>query len=247
MPCSVCARVAELGSLLRLDQLPANYLLVGGQVEKQLKWLLAAAWQMSDPETRAYVMDKNFPRQLDLLALESCEPRFWMETKCTFRQDENQSQKVAYGALRQVSEILESIDPHLDAVPGYIVHFLSSTPEDQELLLPDWVLAKYNRLRGDIQPQIVEAIYTNAGHRAHGIFRLSEAPALDAIVIEIVQAPNQTLVDCSGAEARASDLSTMRAHHDSGADPIREPVPGAADKPGGSERQGPTITGRIQA
>jgi hypothetical protein len=191
-----------MSSLLKLDQLPTNYLLMGGQVEKQLKWLIAAAWQASNPETRAYVMDKEFSRQLDLLALENREPRFWLETKCTFRQDQGRSQKVAYDALRQVEEIMEFLDPALSAVPGYIVHFLSSTPKDQDPRLPAWVLAKYAGLKGDIQPQAVEAIYTNAGHRTHGVVRLSEAPVLDAVVIEIMPARNLALVDCDrGARA----------------------------------------------
>lgn len=202
MACHVCTGIAVMSSLLKLDQLPANYLLVGGQVEKQLKWLIAAAWQVSNPAARAYVMDKNFSRQLDLLALESREHRFWLETKCTFRQDQGKSQKVASDALRQVREIVAFLDPLLEAVPGYIVHFLSSTPQDQDLLLPAWVLAKYAALRGDIQPQALEAIYTNAGHRTHGVIRLSEAPVLDAIVIEIVPPRNRAPVDCDRAVPR---------------------------------------------
>ncbi len=79
-------------------------LLESGKCEKQLKLFLARAW-MGVPRhpRRVCLMDKRFNgSEIDLLGLEHGMPEFWMETKCSFRQDPGDAKKSARSAVTQV-------------------------------------------------------------------------------------------------------------------------------------------------
>jgi hypothetical protein len=83
--------------------------LANGKLEKQLKLFLATAW-IRRGRNRACVMDKRCNRrELDLLALQNAEPRYWVETKCDFRESPREAKKSARDALRKVKEINNAI------------------------------------------------------------------------------------------------------------------------------------------
>ena len=202
MPCDVCECLASVSPRLQDPELPSHYLLVGGKVEKQLKYFVGATWQAMG-QGRAYVMDKRFARELDLLAFENLRPRFWMELKCSFREDPTDSLHSATRALIQTQQIVAALDPRLSQCPGFIIHFVNSIPDHRDPHLPDWVLDKFAGLRISVPVRTTDLVdvYTSAGHRLHAVIPISDSPHVEAVVIEVVQ-PNLGFLDCDKQHAR---------------------------------------------
>ena len=105
---------------------PIKYFLSNGDIEKQLKLFIGAAWEKGDPTTRAFVMDKKFkdddaPKEelceIDFLAFQkrpsrSPRPCFWIEAKCGFASAQHSSMEkgptvtTAKDAVRQVTRAI---------------------------------------------------------------------------------------------------------------------------------------------
>lgn len=202
MPCHVCECLASISPRLRDPNLPSDYLLVNGKIEKQLKYFVGATWQATG-HGRAYVMDKRFPRELDLLALENLEARFWMELKCSFREDPIDSVQSATRALIQSQRIVAEIDPHLDQCPGFIIHLVNSIPDECDPHLPPWVQDKFANLRisDPIRTKTLVDIYTAAGHRLHDVISISDSPHVEALILEVMK-PKRDFIDCDSRRVR---------------------------------------------
>ena len=168
-----------------LEPLGKTDVLSNGKVEKQIKLFLAAAWLERRMRDRACVMDKKFNgRELDLLALRNGLPKFWLETKCDFREKSKEAEASARRALQQVRETRERLrDPwegsvplafrdQLRSCPSYIVHFLNSTPALAKKRY-GWILARYNLKDRNpssaeaMQPEKLGRYYMERGSRPH--------------------------------------------------------------------------------
>lgn len=167
-----------LKSLRRLLQpLCDTDVLSNGKIEKQIKLFLAAAWLEGGMEDRACVMDKKFNGcELDLLALRNRQPRFWLESKCDFREKPTEAKASARRALEQVRKARQKLAQswaarnkkataptrfryQLRRCPAYIVHFLNSTPADARQRY-GWILNRFN-LRGE-SPSDAQAMKPSA-------------------------------------------------------------------------------------
>jgi hypothetical protein len=214
--------VSQLSELLEPWQ--TSSFLRNGKIEMQLKLFIGAAWERGNPGARAFVMDKAFylpgkasypsgkdEKQrrkkkggLDLVALEDGEPRFWIETKCSFFEDEGNGLECASSALSQADRTADSLIAELQRCPVYLVHFVNSIPDASHY--PDFVSRKFARLRagagarrlrsGRTDAQMREAHLENlqmyyAAHRGERQYEASAvvdiyAPAiLEGIIVKL--------------------------------------------------------------
>jgi hypothetical protein len=196
-------------------------LLTNGNIEKQLKVFIGIAWVEAAPAQRAYVMDKKLGGAfVDLIAFEKVlensreeiQPKFWMETKCTFaecRQD-----GIARGALNQAVTYWGDMHQDVKKCPGYIVHFLCSLPKRGDALLPSWVLEKYpfgnGALRSSPNPAKLEEYYKGiAKERYHSsqVFEIFSDPRVHAVVVRLGP------LDAAIVDAAAPDGTVVKNSH----------------------------------
>jgi hypothetical protein len=154
-----------LQCLSKVDSMLTDFVsldvLANGKLEKQLKLFMAAAWmRQATDSVRACVMDKRFNRkELDLLALEAAGPAFWVETKCSFREDPTEARISALDAIAKIRAARLALDEDswpedppsgdmdlfrkaIRKRPAYIVHFLNSVPK-QNGAYPEFVIRKF--------------------------------------------------------------------------------------------------------
>lgn len=183
--------VATMTTLLRL--FPVTYLLINGHIEMQLKGLFGCAWISPRQSARSFVMDKQCGRPerggaaLDLIAFENRIPQFWVEIKCTFAECNEAAISTSGNAIEQAAAYLNNVRLELAQCPGYIVHFLTSLPRQEDSLLPEWILKKFARLRGvALDPDALERYYENtAQRRYHSSKVVPVFDGVDAIIVRL--------------------------------------------------------------
>jgi len=124
-----------------------------------------------------------------LVAFENGHPKFWIETKCSFIEDERDGKTVG------------RLIPPLEKCPTYIVHFVNTTPKEPRLR-PDYVLDKYPEETDFVASQSkqawhksevdrIEAIYAEPRRRRKKAYHssrvlvLHRAPNVYAIVVKL--------------------------------------------------------------
>ncbi len=136
-----------------LKKINVRSLLVNGNVEKQLKFLLAS---IHDAGENWYLMDKKFSKhEVDLVLFEANLVKLVAELKCTFAWDAKRldkdvadaivkAERTRFLAINQSDESWMNIRKN---AKQYIVHFLLlSDPRSSEK--PEWVNKKYKVPQG---------------------------------------------------------------------------------------------------
>ncbi len=182
-------------------------ILANGKIEKQLKLFLAIAW-IRGGRNRACVMDKRFNgRELDLLALQNAKPRYWIETKCDFREAPREAEDSACDALEKIyraraafhgsgeedddepaDDKVAAFTEEVRSCPAYIVHFLNSVPRKDDPRHPSFILRKFPRkspidlkaLRAYYEKQCRAHVQVKVVHRVNG----KTHPQIDALVLK---------------------------------------------------------------
>lgn len=132
-----------------LSNLNVQSLLENGNVEKQLKFLMASNY---DSKPNWYLMDKKFSKhEIDLVFFDGHMAKFVAELKCTFAWDSKRidrdiadaivkAERTKFMAFNQNEESWVNIKNN---AKQYILHFLLvSDPRSNEK--PDWVNRKYH-------------------------------------------------------------------------------------------------------
>lgn len=126
----------------RFNSLPSKYLLMNGNVEKPLKFMVGSCCEGID-ENFSYIMDKRIKRkEIDMIGFLNGKPIISAEFKCTFSYDRSLTIRAAKDASKKILKTFE-----LEILEGSnkkIVHFLNhSIGINGSSLNPDWIKSKY--------------------------------------------------------------------------------------------------------
>lgn len=168
----------QLKKIARLP-LPLGHVLTNGKVERELKFLMAATWEVERVGRGACLMEKGwFGCLLDLIALErepnvrtAALPKCWIETKCDFSELAGDGTRIAEGALDQIGMYFEKLRTpteedddfrqQLMNCDRYIVHFINHTPTNEDKILPDIMTRKFETTQKALAPIALDNLYAS--------------------------------------------------------------------------------------
>ncbi len=153
-----------------LSKVNVRSLLVNGNAEKQLKFLMASS---HDEGEAWYLMDKKFSNhEVDLILFDGQEAKSVAELKCTFAWDSKRVERDVADAIvkAEISKLLaetgegESWSNIKNNASHYIVHFLllSDPRADNK---PKWINKKYNVPCAYVSNNAVDAVHQKYSER----------------------------------------------------------------------------------
>lgn len=175
-----------------LSKVNVRSLLVNGNVEKQLKFLLASC---NDESNKWYLMDKKFSNhEVDLILFEGQEAKSVAELKCTFAWDVKRVERDVADAIvkAEISRFLaeggedESWRNIKNNASHYIVHFLLlSDPRSDSK--PKWINRKYKVPYMYAPESAVDSVHQKYSERyPDKVERISIAEnVLDVVFVEL--------------------------------------------------------------
>ncbi|WGL18409.1 hypothetical protein PVT68_08945 [Microbulbifer bruguierae] len=171
------------------DNFPSKYLLMNGNIEKNLKFFVGMVLEGS-VDGFSYAMDKKIDNhEVDMLGFINGESVLAIEFKCTFSSDPGATIKAAKDACKKIIKTNEIA--LLANSKKQIVHFLNhSFPASDTSLNPEYIKRKYptgNRLSPE---ELASTFKSELGekyfqHRIHSYQFPSDAIGLDALIVDI--------------------------------------------------------------
>lgn len=171
------------------DTLPSKYLLMNGNIEKNLKFFVGMVLEGMIDEF-SYVMDKKIEsHEVDMIGFVRGESVLAVEFKCTFSSDPGATVKAAKDACVKIKKTNEI--GLFNRSWKKIVHFLNhSIPCSSESLNPDYIKRKFPNGKKVGAEKLVDIFRLELGDRfemynIHSYKFSSRSLGLDAIVIDI--------------------------------------------------------------
>lgn len=171
------------------DLLPSKYLLLNGNIEKNLKFYCGMMIEGDQP-TSSYAMDKKIEgHEVDLLGFSNSLCLNASEFKCTFASDRRSTLSSANDAIKKILKTAEL--PSLSNSNNQIVHFLNkSNPYCSTSLNPDWIKRKYptneHVSTGDLIEEYKKLLNDKVMNTRVVSYKFKEkALMLDAVVVDV--------------------------------------------------------------
>jgi len=176
-----------------IADLPFQDVLTNGKIEMVLKSFFGAGWKLGAANARQFLMDKHFNGQhLDLAAFENNDLVFWLETKCSFMQDNADVVHSAEAATEQILGHIQALQdpnfgnhPHFAGAGKYIVHFLLTVPV--QLHVPDWAWPAFPN-HAMFHPGALECLYEQhlaENYESSVYLQVSSVPAVFAVLVKV--------------------------------------------------------------
>lgn len=136
--------------------------LLNGNIEMFLKAVFASHFDALEGGRWRYVMDKEFPSEVDLLLLLDRAPRCAIELKSTLLGDRTGSRRAAKKAVAQAqvsADLSRTNREQFGQCESYVIHFLSTHYPEGEL--PDFIYRRFERLQNGVEPGQIFDLYSN--------------------------------------------------------------------------------------
>ncbi len=171
------------------QDLPSKYLLMNGNIEKNLKFFVGMVLE-GESSDFSYVMDKKInDHEIDMLGFERGSAKIASEFKCTFATDRGATVKAAKDACLKILKT-KSIDS-LSSSQKTIVHFLNnSDARSSTSLNPTYIKDKFPDGKPITSLELIEIFKNELGSNAEDIKNYeyefdNDALNLEAIVVKI--------------------------------------------------------------
>lgn len=171
------------------QDLPSKYLLMNGNIEKNLKFFVGMVLEGESSEF-SYVMDKEIENhEIDMLGFEQGDAKIASEFKCTFATDRGNTTRAAKDACSKILKTKEI--ESLSNSEKSIVHFLNnSNSRSSSSLNPVYIKDKFPMGKAITSLELIEIFENELGDNikeitSHKYEFDNDDLNLEAIVVKI--------------------------------------------------------------